>query len=145
MRINKKITIAFILLLSAAAGLMTSIHDQQSATTTSVAANTVEISQVAHYPLTFVAQLKNDPGAGRKIFKEYCASCHAAHPLIPVHAPAIGNKNDWARFSKMSLDQLFKLAAQGYGAMPARGGCFECSDAQLKLAIEYLLHPSHRN
>jgi len=37
------------------------------------------------------------------------------------------------------MDTLLKMTIQGVGAMPARGGCFECSDGQLKEAIIYML------
>lgn len=100
----------------------------------------IEPTRTAHYPLTFVAQLKNDPHAGKKIFKEYCALCHAENPQIALGAPRIGNKKEWARYHRMEWKNLFDLATQGVGAMPARGGCFECSDAQLKKAIQYLMN-----
>ena len=38
-----------------------------------------------------------------------------------------------------SIDGLFKHTDEGFNAMPARGGCFECSDRQLKLAIAAML------
>ncbi len=133
-----RVFIIVILLFSATAGLVTSLilHRENSAVY-------VEPEHAAHYPLTFVAHLKNDPQAGKKIYQEYCQYCHAENPEIPVHAPRIHHQNEWARFSSMNLETLFQMAAVGYGAMPARGGCFECSDKQLKQAIRYLLDNAH--
>lgn len=129
-----------LFMIAAIAGLTTSyfLHRQSFIIDATLPA-TVETSHVAHYPLTFVMQLKNDPQAGKKIYHEYCSACHAVHPEIPVHAPRINHKQDWTKFKNMPFEDLFKLATLGYGAMPARGGCFECTDQQLKEAIKYLL------
>jgi len=34
---------------------------------------------------------------------------------------------------------LLEHTSEGFGAMPARGGCFECTDEQLELAILAML------
>ncbi len=136
-----RVLIAVLLALAAMAGFTTSVflhHRSDSPKTPTY----IEPTRVAHYPLTFVSHLKNDPQAGKKIFEEYCQSCHGKNPEIPVNAPRIGNKKEWDRFSHLDFETLFKMAAEGYGAMPARGGCFECSDQQLKQAIEYLINKS---
>ncbi|MCC2667069.1 MAG: Cytochrome c5 [Gammaproteobacteria bacterium] len=96
-------------------------------------------TQPYHYPIQFVTQLKNDPEAGKKIFKEYCASCHAPVPIIPVNAPKIDDKIAWKIRYKKGISLLLKRTIEGVGAMPARGGCFECSDAQLQAAMYYIL------
>ncbi|MCD6038798.1 MAG: Cytochrome c5 [Gammaproteobacteria bacterium] len=95
--------------------------------------------QVYHYPMQFLTPLKNDRQAGKKIFREYCASCHAVHPLIEVNAPRIGDKAAWQLRRQRGLSLLFHHTLEGVGAMPARGGCFECSDGQLRRAIRYIL------
>jgi cytochrome c5 len=133
-----RLLIYLTLLIAAIAGFGTSYLFHSTAP-----ADDIETSHIAHYPLTFVMQLKNDPNAGKKIYKEYCSACHANNPIIPLHAPRIGHPEDWVKFKNMNEDNLFKLAAIGYNAMPARGGCFECTDQQLKLAIKYLLNKSH--
>ena len=95
-----------------------------------------------HSPSTFVRQLEGDPEAGSKIFHMFCASCHASAPLIDVEAPPIGDEKRWSLWSKVGRLTLLQLTLQGKGAMPARGGCFECSDAQLMEAIDYILKNS---
>lgn len=99
----------------------------------------ITMIQTFHYPALFVKQLTGDPDAGRKIFKEFCASCHAEQPVIDVHAPRIKDKKAWQMRKKLGMPLLLQITTQGIGAMPARGGCFECSDQQLQAAIEYLL------
>ncbi len=99
----------------------------------------IQIIQTFHYPTLFTAQLKNDPNAGKKIFKEFCATCHAAQPLIDLPAPRINDAKAWNVHRQKGIDVLLKMTISGIGAMPARGGCFECSDEQLRQTIEYIL------
>jgi cytochrome c5 len=99
----------------------------------------VQTIQTFHFPAVFVEQLKNDPQAGMKIFKEFCASCHAKIPTIDVSAPRLGDKKAWQSRRQKSEKQLLDLTLRGIGAMPARGGCFECSDEQLRETIRYML------
>ena len=102
----------------------------------------VQITQTTHTPYTFVNQIRGDPDAGRKIFKEFCISCHAQEPIIDIQAPRIGDKKAWEARRRMGMKALLKITISGVGAMPARGGCFECSDDQLQKAIEYILQKS---
>jgi cytochrome c5 len=101
-----------------------------------------EIMQTFHYPATFVKQLENDPEAGRKIFNEFCSVCHAEKPVIAVKAPRIGDREAWKSLRQAGSSALLKITIQGVGRMPARGGCFECSDAQLEETITYILQKS---
>ena len=94
---------------------------------------------VLHDPVSFVAQLKNDPKAGEKIFIQYCSSCHNDNPVIPLNAPAKGNQKAWKKYQNWSMQKLLNTADNGIKGMPARGGCFECSDELLQQAIGYLM------
>lgn len=107
-------------------------------------AQSVEIKtiQTFHSPVTFVKQIENDPQAGEKIFKEFCASCHNKKPLIDVNAPRIGDKKIWDALKQLGMPVLLNITIKGAKAMPARGGCFECSDEQLQMAIQYMLDES---
>ena len=133
-RFLKRIIWISLFLIAGITGLLTSIWTHQLPSLPFV-----EPTRTVHYPLTFVAHLKNDSHVGKKIFYAYCASCHGNNAIISVGAPRVRNKKEWVPFEKMGMAQLFALASQGYGAMPARGGCFECSDDQLKAAIDYLI------
>lgn len=93
-----------------------------------------------HSPVSFVKQISGDKDAGRKIFYEFCVSCHSAEPVIAVNAPRINDKKKWDSYTKLGIPALLRLTIQGNGAMPARGGCFECSDEQLERAILYILN-----
>lgn len=92
-----------------------------------------------HHPQEFLAAIKGKPDEGEQIVKHFCANCHAVKPLIPLGAPRIGQEEDWTARFEQGLKVLLKHTEEGLNAMPARGGCFECSDEQLILAILALL------
>ncbi len=93
-----------------------------------------------HRPEEFLASIEGSSNVGKKIYDHFCSSCHANNPMIPVGAPRAKMKADWAPYTKnQSIDTMVKVIDTGLGAMPPRGGCFECSDQDLKAAIEYML------
>ena len=51
----------------------------------------------------------------------------------------MGHTTDWGPRFNLGIDSLFKHTDEGLNAMPARGGCFECGDKQLMLAILVML------
>lgn len=95
-----------------------------------------------HNPQQILESIRGSKNEGEQIVTHFCASCHAAKPLIELGAPKINQLADWQTRVKSGLDTLFKHTEEGFGAMPARGGCFECSDLQLKLAIAAMLPKS---
>ncbi len=105
--------------------------------------NVISKSSNTHNPEATLSQLENDPHAGKKIYQYYCKTCHAAQPVVNVGAPIIGDAKSWAPYLSKNIDNLVLQVDQGIGNMPARGGCFECSDEQLKQAIIYMLPKEH--
>lgn len=93
----------------------------------------------SHHPQAFLEEVKGTPDQGTKIVEHFCSTCHAEKPMIPLGAPRKGVAKDWDARLKQGLDTLFKHSSEGLRAMPPRGGCFECSDEQLMLAIKALL------
>ena len=93
----------------------------------------------SHHPQAFLTQIAGSKTQGAQIVAHYCAMCHSPTPLIPVGAPPMGDKAAWSARMKSGMDVLFHHADEGLNAMPARGGCFECTDKQLMLAILALL------
>lgn len=130
-----------LIIVSGILGFVTSYYFHRSSTSLPQK-NEVEVIQTFHYPATFVNQLKNDPQAGKKIFKEFCATCHDKKPLIDIRAPRLGDKAAWNMKRKMGMPALLNITIMGVGAMPSRGGCFECSDEQLRETIQYILNQS---
>lgn len=96
----------------------------------------------SHHPQEFVSRLKDDPNAGEKIYQQFCSNCHAQKPIIPVGAPALGDEKQWINRLTKGQKILLDNTLNGYGVMPARGGCFECSDEQIQMSINYILNSS---
>lgn len=92
-----------------------------------------------HHPQDFLDSVSGSNQEAEQIVKHFCATCHAPHPMIPLGAPRIGVPSDWQPRLKQGMDILLKHTNEGFGLMPARGGCFECSDQQLRMAIQYML------
>jgi cytochrome c5 len=78
-------------------------------------------------------------GGGAKTADEIVAShCGACHTAGVLGAPKIGDSADWnKRASEQGgLDGLLAKAISGINAMPPKGTCADCSDDDLKGAIQ---------
>lgn len=92
-----------------------------------------------HHPQAFLQSIKDKSSMGKKIYQQFCSTCHAKQPMISLGAPRIGVKKEWQGRMKRSVAKMVKRIDPGLNAMPPRGGCFECSDEQLAAAIRYML------
>lgn len=93
----------------------------------------------SHHPQDFLNSIAGSKHEGQQIVQHYCSVCHAENPMVELGAPRIGVKSDWELRLKQGMQKIFENTSQGLNAMPARGGCFECSDEQLRKAIEAML------
>lgn len=80
-------------------------------------------------------------GKQRTGIKVYEAGCIACHGKTTQGAPIPGDKDDWEeRMALGGMDQLMQHTIKGYGEyMPARGGCLDCSDEELRAAVKYMI------
>lgn len=67
-----------------------------------------------------------------------CAMCHATGA---ANAPKAGDKAAWeTRLAAAgSVDALVASAVKGKNAMPPKGLCMDCTDEQLKEAVEFMI------
>ena len=72
------------------------------------------------------------------LYKKSCAMCHGSGA---GGAPKLGDKNAWAPRIATGMDELLKVAINGRGGMPARGGT-KASDDELKTVVEYMVSSS---
>ena len=79
------------------------------------------------------------PANGEAVYKASCASCHATGV---AGAPKLGDKNAWAARIKNGKATLYQSALKGKNAMPAKGGNMNLSDAEVKLAVDYMVAQS---
>lgn len=77
--------------------------------------------------------------AGKTIYDTKCMACHAAGV---AGAPKLGDKAAWAPRIEAGMDAMMANAINGKAAMPPKGTCMECSDADLKAVVEYMVNAS---
>lgn len=90
--------------------------------------------------LVACAPVEQPTGPGAATYLRYCYSCHAAGI---AGAPRVGDASQWQSRAAPGLDVLLAHTVSGIDpGMPPRGGCRECSDAELAAAIEHMLGAS---
>ena len=79
------------------------------------------------------------PKSGEEIYNSNCMACHATGA---AGAPKVGDAAAWAPRIAKGMDTLLVSATNGLNAMPPKGLCMTCSDAELQGAIEYMVSQS---
>ncbi|MBA2650138.1 MAG: cytochrome c5 family protein [Legionella sp.] len=100
---------------------------------------TLSVNATSHHPEVFLKSIQDSPQVGKEIYTHFCSNCHARKALIRIGAPRYRIHTDWDQRLKQGIESLFHHTDEGLNAMPARGGCFECTDEQLMLAMIYML------
>jgi len=80
-----------------------------------------------------------DAGKGKALYDQACMACHATGA---AGAPKMGDKGAWAGRLGAGMDALYASAIKGKGAMPAKGGRADASDADVKAAVDYMVAAS---
>ena len=74
-------------------------------------------------------------------FARSCAFCHATGN---AGAPLVGDEGAWRARAAGGEDQLLRHTLEGLGAMPPLGYCMDCTEADFRALIRFLLPPSLR-
>ena len=77
--------------------------------------------------------------SGEQVAKSQCVKCHGEGLN---GAPKIGDKAAWIERAKLGFDGVVRSAIQGHGAMPARGGMANLTDAEMRSAVTYMFQQS---
>ncbi|HYD62681.1 MAG TPA: c(7)-type cytochrome triheme domain-containing protein [Noviherbaspirillum sp.] len=72
----------------------------------------------------------------------YDAGCVACHSTGAAGAPKLGDAAAWAPRVKAGAPSLYTNAIKGKGAMPAKGGNANLSDADVRAAVNYMISQS---
>jgi cytochrome c5 len=83
--------------------------------------------------LSGVAQAED---AGKATYDSKCAVCHANGV---AGAPKFGDKEAWAPRIATGEDAMMSSVINGKNAMPPKGACMDCSEADLKAAMQYMV------
>jgi cytochrome c5 len=76
------------------------------------------------------------PRSGETVYTSNCMACHATGA---AGAPKLGDAAAWAPRIAAGMATLMKNAINGLNAMPPKGLCMTCSDAELTAAVEYIV------
>ncbi|MBA1279839.1 MULTISPECIES: c-type cytochrome [Pseudomonadaceae] len=75
--------------------------------------------------------------SGADVYGKFCTACHGSGLL---NSPKTGDSAAWTARADAAggLDGLLKHAISGINAMPPKGTCADCSDDELKAAIQHM-------
>jgi len=79
------------------------------------------------------------PKSGDEVYNSSCVTCHGTGV---AGAPKLGDAAVWAPRIAKGMDTLMSNATNGLNAMPPKGLCMACSDAELQAAVEYMVSQS---
>lgn len=68
----------------------------------------------------------------------YNKSCIACHSSGAAGAPKTGDAAAWAPRLAKGMDKLVASAKTGINAMPPKGMCMDCTDAEFKALIQFM-------
>lgn len=74
--------------------------------------------------------------SGEEVYNTKCQVCHSSGMN---GAPKFAFLEDWAPRIERGIDDLLMVAIAGKGGMPPKGTCMDCSDNELKSAIQYMI------
>jgi cytochrome c5 len=77
--------------------------------------------------------------SGEAIVQARCNDCHATGK---GGAPKVGDSKAWVGRAKDGFDSLVRSAIHGHGAMPARGGMADLTDAEMRDAVSWMFQKS---
>src|SRR5690554_3757670 len=98
------------------------------------------IQPVAQFRLVDAAGDASDESrTGEQVYELTCATCHAAGV---AGAPALGDEAAWAPLIESGFDEMVRIAIEGVGAMPPRGGNPSLSDTEVARAVAFMANNS---
>ncbi|MFY8273883.1 c-type cytochrome [Pseudoalteromonas sp. SSDWG2] len=74
------------------------------------------------------------PRSGEQVYQASCFACHGSGALGAPKTAA-----DWEPRIAQGFDTMLDHAINGFNAMPPRGTCMDCSDDEIKAAIEFMI------
>ena len=69
----------------------------------------------------------------------YGTSCGACHSTGLAGAPRLGEPADWETRAAQGMDAMVANAINGIRGMPPRGTCMNCSDEEIRAAVEHMV------
>ena len=76
-----------------------------------------------------------EPRTGDAVYNGACMACHTTGA---AGAPKFGDKAAWDARGK-TVEAYTQSVWNGLGAMPAKGMCMDCSQDEIRAAVEHIL------
>lgn len=78
------------------------------------------------------------PRTGEQVYQQFCSTCHKTGV---ANAPKFADKAAWQPRIAKGKDVLYQSAMNGVAgtAMTPKGSCMNCSDDELKAAVDYIV------
>lgn len=73
---------------------------------------------------------------GEYIYLTVCSTCHSQNT---PGVPQISNRADWSERLKKDRTELYINSINGFNAMPEKGFCEDCTDEELKRAVNFII------
>lgn len=86
-----------------------------------------------------VAAASAEPRSGETIYNKACTTCHTTGA---AGAPKFGDVGAWADRIGQGIDTLYNHALNGIRGMPPKGLCMDCSEAEIKATVDYIVSNS---
>ncbi len=100
------------------------------------AGQTSLVGEVASAP---AASSGSGSRSGEDVYNASCKTCHGAGM---AGAPKHGAPEQWTARIDKGIDTLYTNAIGGFQGMPPKGLCMDCSDDELKAAVDYMVEAS---
>ena len=87
------------------------------------------------------AMATNAGRSGEDVYNGACMACHSAGI---AGAPKVGDQLAWTDRIAKGMDVLYDSGINGVAGtgMIARGGCADCSDDEIRLAVDFMVEGS---
>lgn len=81
------------------------------------------------------------PRSGEEVYNGACMACHASGA---AGAPKVGDAGAWGDRIAKGMDVLYDSGINGVAGtgMIAKGGCMDCSDEEIRAAVDYMVDNS---
>jgi len=74
--------------------------------------------------------------SGQEIYDSFCFACHDNGIS---QAPILGDSEAWSARLDKGIDALWQTTLSGINLMPVKGSCVNCTDDELREALDYML------
>ncbi|MGI9315242.1 MAG: cytochrome c5 family protein [Halieaceae bacterium] len=131
----------FILLLAPMAVLALDLTDQQRADIEARIQPFYEVCVQGEACGGGDAMATNAGRSGEDVYNGACMACHSAGI---AGAPKVGDQLAWTDRIAKGMDVLYDSGINGVAGtgMIARGGCADCSDDEIRLAVDFMVEGS---